>query len=214
MFPGVQSHALAVDDIASFIMWADIILFLIVVGTMFLFVFKYHKKRHPHATNIHGNVPLEVIWTVIPILLVLYMFYIGWTGYIQTRVVPKDAMPVKVIGRQWTWTFEYANGKVADSMYVPEGTPIKCLITSVDVIHGFYIPAFREKQDALPDRVRYLMLYPEQVGNYEITCSQYCGLDHALMETRLVVLPKDEFNKWLNTGVSKEEVKEVATSNP
>jgi cytochrome c oxidase subunit II len=214
MFSGVQSHALVVDDIAGFILWADIILFLIVVGAMFLFVFKYHKKRHPRAVNIHGNVPLEVMWTVIPVILVLYMFYLGWTGYIQTRIVPKDAMPVKVIGRQWSWSFEYANGKTSDSMYVPLGRPIKCLITSVDVIHGFYIPSFREKQDALPGRVRFLMLYPEQVGNYEITCSQYCGLNHALMETRLVVLPVDKFNRWLNSGISKEEVKEVATGKP
>ncbi len=214
MLPGVQSHALAVDDVAGFILWADIILFAIVVGAMFLFVFKYHKKRHPRAVNIHGNVPLEVVWTVVPVLLVLYMFYLGWTGYIQTRFTPKNAMPVKVIGRQWSWSFEYANGKTSDSMFVPLGRPIKCLITSVDVIHGFYVPGFREKQDAIPGRVRYMMLYPERIGHYEISCSQYCGLNHALMQTQLVVLPVDKFNQWLNGGVSKEEVKEVASGNP
>lgn len=214
MLPDVQNHALAVDDVARFIIGADIILFLIVVGTMFLFVFKYHKKRHPRAVSIHGNVPLEILWTVIPVLLVLYMFYLGWTGYIQTRVIPKNAMDVKVIARQWSWSFQYDNGKQSDTLFLPQGRPIKCLLSSVDVIHGFYIPAFREKQDVIPGRVRYMMLYPEHVGNYEITCSQYCGLDHALMATRMIVIPKDKFDRWVNAGVPKEEVSEASTSNP
>ncbi|MCL4511087.1 MAG: cytochrome c oxidase subunit II [Bacteroidetes bacterium] len=196
-----------------FIVGTDIVLFLIVIGIMLLFVFKYNKKRHPRAVNIHGNTTLEVVWTVVPVALVLFMFYVGWEGYIQTRVVPKDAMPVKVIGRQWNWSFQYENGKQSDTLYLPQGQPIKCLITSLDVIHGFYIPAFREKQDALPDRVRYMMLYPEKLGTYEITCSMYCGLNHALMATRMVVVPKDLFTKWVNTGVvSVPKVESVDTT--
>ncbi len=214
LLPAVQHHARAVDDVARFIIVTDIILFVIVVGTMFLFVFLYNKKRHPRAVNIHGNVPLEVIWTAVPVVLVLFMFYLGWTGYIQTRVVPKNAMDVKVIARQWEWNFQYMNGKTADTLFLPQGRPIKCLLSSVDVIHGFYIPAFREKQDVIPGRVRYLMLYPEKIGNYEITCSQYCGLDHALMMTRLIVLPKDKFDKWLNSGLSSEEISDAITGKP
>lgn len=210
LLPGVRHHATAVDDIARFIIGADIILFLIVVVTMFVFVYKYNKNRHPHAVSIHGNVALETLWTAIPVVLVLFMFYLGWTGYIQTRVVPKTAMDVKVLARQWSWSFQYANGKQSDTLFVPQGRPIKCLLSSVDVIHGFYIPAFREKQDVIPGRVRYLMLYPENLGNYEITCSQYCGLDHALMMTRLIVLPKDKFDKWLKVGLSKEEISEAS----
>ena len=211
LLPGVQDHTQVVDDVARFIFSADIILFLIVVGTMFFFVYKYNKKRHPHAVSIHGNVTLETLWTVIPILLVLFMFYLGWTGFIQTRIVPKNAMDVKVIARQWNWSFQYENGKQSDTLYLPQGRPIKCLLTSVDVIHGFYIPALREKQDVIPGRVRYLMLYPEELGNYEVTCSQYCGLNHALMMTRMIVLPRDKFDQWVNAGVNKEEAREVAT---
>ncbi len=214
LLPGVQDHAKVVDDVARFIFTADIILFLIVVGTMFLFVYKYNKKRHPRAVSIHGNVVLETLWTAIPVGLVLFMFYLGWTGFIQTRVVPKNAMDVKVIARQWGWSFQYDNGKQSDTLYLPQGRPIKCLLTSVDVIHGFYVPAFREKQDVIPGRVRYVMLYPEKLGNYEVTCSQYCGLDHALMMTRLIVLPQDKFDQWLKSGVSKEEVSEASTGKP
>lgn len=214
MYPGAQDHARVVDDVMRFIVWADIILFVIVVGAMFWFVYKYHKKRNPRAVSVHGNVTLEVIWTVVPVILVLYMFYLGWVNYVDTRFVPKDSMPVKVIARQWSWSFQYANGKQSDTLFVPQGRPIKCLLTSVDVLHGFYIPAFREKLDAIPGRVRYLMLYPNDLGTYEITCSQYCGLNHALMETRLIVLPKEQFDKWLGTGIPKEEAVEASTGKP
>ncbi len=201
LLPGPQNEAKAVDDVMRFIVGTDLILFALVIGAMLLFVFKYNKKRHPKAVSIHGNVPLEIIWTVIPVLLVLYMFYIGWKGYIQTRIVPKNAMTVKVTARQWNWQFQYENGKQADTLYLPQGQPIKFLMTSLDVIHGFFLPDFREKQDVLPDRVTYLVLYPENLGNFELTCSKYCGLHHALMYTRVIVEPPDKFLAWVNSGV-------------
>ena len=173
---------------------------------MLFFVFKYNKKRHPRGVNIHGNVSLEVLWTVIPVLLVLYMFYLGWEGWLQTFNAPKDAIPVKVIGRQWVWSFQYENGKQSDTLYLPQGKPIKFLITSLDVIHGFYIPAFREKQDALPGRIREMVLYPEQLGTYEVTCSMYCGLNHALMATKMIVIPPEAFEKWVSKGVAAPNV--------
>lgn len=193
MLPDAQNHPRAVDDIMRFIVATDIILITIVVGAMLFFVYKYNKKRHPKAVNIHGNVTLEVIWTVIPVVLVLYMFYLGWQGFMQTVIVPRGAMPVKVIGRQWVWNFQYENGKQSDTLYLPQGRPVKFLITSLDVIHGFYIPEFREKQDALPGRVREMVLYPENLGTYEVTCSMYCGLNHALMATKMIILPAPGF---------------------
>ncbi len=206
MLPNAQNHARAVDDIMRFIVGVDIVLFVLVVSTMLYFVYKYNKKRHPKAVSIHGSVPLEVLWTVIPVILVLYMFYLGWEGFIQTLIVPDKAMPVKVIARQWSWNFQYENGKQSDTLYLPQGRPIKFLITSLDVIHGFYIPAFREKQDALPGRVREMVLYPETLGTYEVTCSMYCGLNHALMATKMIVMPESQFMKWMNTGVQGPKV--------
>jgi cytochrome c oxidase subunit 2 len=202
MLSDLQNHARTVDNIMRFIVTADVILLSIVVGAMLFFVYKYNKKRHPKAVSIHGNVPLEVLWTVVPVILVLYMFYLGWEGFIQTFDAPRNAMPVKVIGRQWSWSFQYENGKQSDTLYLPQGRAVKFLITSVDVIHGFYIPAFREKQDAVPGRVREMVLYPENLGIYEITCSMYCGLDHALMATKMVVEPPQVFDKWVNAGTA------------
>lgn len=212
MLPDAQNHARAVDDIMRFIVVTDVILLLLVMGAMFLFVFRYSKKRHPRAVNIHGNVPLEIIWTVIPVGLVMVMFYLGWQGFLQTLIVPKGAMPVKVIGRQWNWSFQYENGRQSDTLYLPLGRPVKFLITSVDVIHGFYIPAFREKQDALPGRVREMVLYPEQLGTYEVTCSMYCGLNHALMATKMIVVPEERFEKWVMTGVNPQKLVSADTT--
>lgn len=210
MLPDAQHHALAVDDIMKFIVVTDVILLVLVVGVMLYFAYKYNKKRHPRAVNIRENVPLEVIWTVVPIGLVMVMFYFGWEGYLQTLIVPSNAMPVKVIARQWNWSFQYENGKTSDTLYLPQGRPVKFLMTSLNVIHGFYIPAFREKQDVLPGRVREMVLYPEETGTYEITCSMYCGLNHALMATKMVVMPAGQFDKWIIKGVPQTPVVNAA----
>lgn len=121
LLPSVNNHTLAVDDVARFIIGADIVLFVIIVSAMFLFVFMYNKKRHPRAVNVHGSVALETIWTVLPIALVMVMFYLGWAAYIQTRFVPKSAMEVKVIARQWEWSFVYNNGKKWNTLFLPQG---------------------------------------------------------------------------------------------
>ncbi|MCL5266899.1 MAG: cytochrome c oxidase subunit II [Bacteroidetes bacterium] len=200
LLPYALNHARAVDDVMRFMVIADIILFLIVIVVMLVFVFKYNHTKHSRATSIPGSVPLEIIWTVIPTVLVLAMFYVGWVAYLQIRDVPKGAMPVRVFARQWSYSFEYTNGKRTDTLYVPEGKPIDFLITSMDVIHSFYIPAFREKQDALPDRWRHMVLYPEKLGVYDIVCTQYCGLDHALMKTKMIILPDSTFDSWINSS--------------
>ncbi|MGB9774124.1 MAG: cytochrome c oxidase subunit II [Bacteroidota bacterium] len=214
MLPSALKHALTVDDVMTFIVACALILFSIVIGSMVYFVFKYNRKRHPRAENIEGNLVLEIAWVAIPTMLALAMFYFGYQGFAQMRRVPKDAMPIKVIGRQWSWTFEYENGKRADTAYVPLGKPIKFLVTSVDVIHSFYIPAFREKQDAIPGSIHYMMLYPEQLGSYDVACAEYCGLNHAMMYTKLVVVTPQEFQKWVNTNVGLSKPVTSGSSGP
>ncbi len=204
LLPYALNHAQAVDDVMRFIVICSLILFTIVVATMVFFVFKYNHKRNPRATSIPGNVPLEIFWTVIPTVLVLAMFYVGWEAYLQIRIVPKNAMPVKVFARQWSFSFEYMNGKRCDTLYVPKGRPIDCLITSLDVIHSFYLPAFREKQDALPDRIRHMVVYPEHLGVFDVVCTQYCGLDHSLMKTKMIVLPDTTFDSWIKSSSTAE----------
>jgi cytochrome c oxidase subunit 2 len=167
---------------------------------MIYFVIRYRKKRNPQSSNITGNTTLEVVWTVIPTILVLIIFWYGWSGFKTMRNVPADAMVIKVTGRMWMWSFEYDNKKKSDTtLYVPLGKPIKMEIQSVDVNHSFYIPAFRVKEDAIPGRTNYLWFQPTMLGTYDIMCAEYCGMNHSYMLGKLVVLTPDKFEEWKNT---------------
>jgi len=136
---------------------------------------------------------------VIPTLLVLGMFYYGWIGYKMMKDVPEDAMPINVTGRMWSWLFEYENGVQTDTLYVPIDKPIRINLKSQDVIHSFYIPAFRVKHDVVPGNEQgYVWFQPKELGRYDIFCAEYCGQQHAYMKTKLVVLPEDDFQAWLN----------------
>ena len=190
------------------------VFFTILVITVFLlglitflmvyFVIRYHQKRNPQPTDVKENIWLEIIWMVVPTLLVLTMFYYGLTGFNFLKKAPEDAMKVRVIARQWSWLFEYENGLKSLDLKVPVGKPIKLMLTSQDVIHSFYAPAFRIKQDVVPGMVNSLWFQPTAVGTFDVFCSQYCGLQHAKMLTKIVVLSEEEFKKWYQTGKEME----------
>ncbi|MBM4157759.1 MAG: cytochrome c oxidase subunit II [Ignavibacteria bacterium] len=184
----------------TFIITIGISFFLLIVITitMIVFVFRYNKKRNPVPSNISGNTLLEIIWTVIPLILVMIIFFSGYTGFKNMRDAPENSMVVKVTGQMWKWTFEYANKKISDTLFVPVGQPIKLEIYSVDVNHSLYLPAFRVKEDAIPGRVNYLWFQPMYEGTFDIACAEYCGLSHSLMYSKLVVLPENEFYEWYN----------------
>jgi cytochrome c oxidase subunit 2 len=163
---------------------------------MVYFVIRYRKKRNPQPSDIHENTWLEIIWTVVPTLLVLSMFYYGLTGFETLRKVPEGAMKVKVISRMWSWGFEYENGVKGEELKVPVGKPIQLILTSEDVIHSFYVPALRIKQDALPGMENHLWFKTAETGTYDVLCAEYCGLRHSYMLTKLYVLPEEEFTEW------------------
>ena len=122
-------------------------------------------KSTLEPADIEGSTWLEVTWTVIPTLLVLTMFYYGLTGFNFLKKVPEGAMVVKVIARQWSWLFQYENGAKDSELRVPVGKPVKLILTSQDVIHGFYMPAFRIKQDVVPGMTNYLMVSAHRSWN-------------------------------------------------
>ncbi|MDQ1265066.1 MAG: cytochrome c oxidase subunit [Bacteroidota bacterium] len=198
MFSGdASSYAGSVDSVMLFIVASSVILLLGVTGAMIYFVIRYSKKRNPVASQISHNTPLEIAWIVIPTILVLFMFYYGYAIYHESRVVPKGAMTVKVIARMWKWQFQYNNGKMSDSLYLPENKHVKLELVSADVNHALYIPAFRIKEDVIAGRENYMVIDPAKIGEYDIVCAEYCGLDHSLMHTKLKVIPRLEFNDWL-----------------
>jgi len=160
------------------------------------FVYKYNNKRNPVATQIKGSNKLEIIWTVIPIILVLIMFYYGWAGWTPMRKPPKDTFNITVTGRMWNFAFQYENGRTTDTLFVPQNKAIKMKLVSLDVIHGFYIPAFRIKEDVVPGREKMSWFIPEKEGKFELFCSNYCGMNHSYMYTYVKVMPEKDFNAW------------------
>jgi cytochrome c oxidase subunit II len=188
-----------VDTTFFIIVGISVFFLLLITICMVYFVIKYNKKRNPSPSNITGNTKLEILWTVVPTLLALGMFFSGYAGFKNMRNAPENSFTIKVIGRMWVWSFEYDNGKKSDTLYVPLSKPIKMEITSTDVNHSFYVPSFRVKEDAIPGRKNYLWFQPTAIGSYNIECAEYCGLSHSAMYSKVVVMPDTDFEKWYNT---------------
>lgn len=202
MFIAQTEYVKSVDFAFFFIVAISVFFLVLITGLMIYFVIKYNRKKNPKAKNISGNVPLEILWTAVPTILVLFMFYFGWMGYKEITSIPEDSMVVKVSAQMWRWTFNYENGKTSDSLFVPVNKPIKIVLNSIDVNHSFYIPAFRVKKDVIPGKQNTTWFEVEEEGSYPILCAEYCGLNHSYMYTEVVALSENEFNEWL--GSSKQ----------
>ncbi len=203
-----------VDNVFLFIIAISLVLLLGITVTMVYFVVRYSRKRNPRAENIEGNTTLEIVWTIVPTILVLAIFYAGWKGFLYMRTVPEDAMPVKVSARMWSWSFEYENGRKSGTLKVPAGRPVKLIITSEDVLHGIFIPAFRVKEDAVPGMETYLWFLPDEPGSYDLFCTEYCGVGHSAMITKVEVMPERKFAAWYDEEAKKAERKERAPVQP
>lgn len=187
-----------VDAAFLYIIVFSLALLLLITGVMIYFLFRYRREKNPVAADIRGNLWLELAWTLIPTLIALSMFYTGWQSYLGLRGVPRDALDVRVTAMQFGWSFEYPNGKLADTLFVPQGKPVKLILTSLDMIHGFYVPSFRIKMDVLPKIKTYTWFYADKPGKHHILCTQYCGAGHAEMRTELRIVPESEFFEWLS----------------
>jgi cytochrome c oxidase subunit II len=202
-------------DTAFLVILAISFFFLIAITVMMLvFIYKYNRKRNPKATQIEGNTTLEVVWVVVPLLITLLMFYYGWAGWKPMTQVPDDAMEVTVYGRMWNFMFEYENGKMVDTLYLPINQPVKLNLVAMDVLHSLYIPAFRVKQDMVPGKKENWMWFePQRVGTYEIYCSEYCGLEHSYMYSYAKVMEDSAFRAWVadTTLVTRDVESPTAT---
>lgn len=179
------------------IFWTAVIFIGGITIAMLYFIYRYNRKRNPVATQIKGSVPLEIIWTAIPVALVLFMFQSGWAGWKPMLDPPDDAMVVKSYARMWSWMFEYENGMITDTLFVPQNRPVRVDLIAQDVLHSLYIPAFRIKQDMVPGREGFMWFEAGQPGTYDLFCAEYCGLQHAYMTTAVVVMPEYDFDEWL-----------------
>ncbi len=188
-----------VSDVDGTFLFVLSVCFFFLIGLTILmiwFIYRYNSKRNPRPTQIKGSNALEIIWTVIPTILVVIMFYFGWMGWKPMKEPPKDTFDIKVTARMWNFSFIYDNGKRTDTLFVPLDQPVKLNLEAVDVIHSLYIPAFRIKQDIVPGRDQFAWFIPQREGTYELFCAEYCGLQHSYMYNWVKVMPKADFEKW------------------
>jgi cytochrome c oxidase subunit 2 len=178
---------------------------LIVVPLLYsLFVFRRKKGDTSDGEHIEGNTPLEITWTVLPLIAVLTFAYLGAVTLADTRRPATDAMVVNVTGIQWSWKFEYPEtGVVTDELHLPVGKQVLLKMTSTDVIHSFWVPEFRVKQDLVPGRITELRITPTIEGGYTLRCAELCGTSHAYMEKPVIVTSKVEFDKWMADKVAE-----------
>jgi len=205
MYPQIFSAAKDVDQAFLIILGFSVFILVVVTLAMLWFLWRYNYRRNPEAAQIKGNVWAEIIWTGLPTLIVLGLFWTGWTSFKAMRTIPEGAMLVQAEGRMWSWKFTYENGKTSSELYIPVNKPIKLALSARDVIHSFYVPAMRVKWDMVPGMDTDAWIQSDTVGDYDIFCAEYCGLKHADMITLLHVLPEEEFEAWLN-GTPEGEI--------
>jgi len=197
MFSGASNLAEGVDRAFIFIFATAFIFLIGIVALIIYILIHFSRKKNKNPQQFSGNTKLEIIWTVVPLILVLIMFYYGWVGFSPMRKVPADAMQVKAIGKMWEWNFDYGNGKVSKELVLPLNRNVKMNLFSPDVNHSLFIPAFRVKEDVIPGYNNYLWFRPISRGTFDIFCTEYCGLAHSGMTAKVVVVDSLEFKKWL-----------------
>lgn len=187
-----------VDLAFWYILGISVVLLFGITAVMVYFVVRYRRSRHPVASDIRDNYKLEILWTIIPTLIALSMFYVGWHSYLGLRAVPDDAMNVAVEAQMFSWLFIYENDKESENeLVVPVGRAVKLNVSSVDVLHSLFIAAFRIKVDAIKGIPTYAWFYADKVGEYDIQCTEYCGVNHSAMVAKLRIVPQEEFEAWL-----------------
>lgn len=204
MILGASTFVEGVDNAFIFILGISFFFLIGISITIVLFIYRYHQKKHPQAKQVKDSVALEITWTVIPLLLVLGMFYYGYVGWIPMKRPPEEGLRVTANARMWNFSFRYDNGKVSDKLYVPVDTAVIINLNALDVLHSFYIPAFRVKEDMVPGLANNRTWFQAtKIGNYTIFCTEYCGLQHSYMLSEVVVMEPEKFWEWYNdtTGV-------------
>lgn len=183
-------------------------LFALIVAPMAysLIVFRRKKGDTTDAEHIEGNTNLEITWTVVPLFMVMVFAYLGAGNLAEIRRVDPAAMVVRVTGFQWAWRFEYPTyGVTSDELHVPEGQQVLLQMTSNDVLHSFWVPEFRVKQDLVPGRITELRFTPTVIGNYAVRCAEICGTAHAYMESPVIVSSQADFDAWMAEQVELAE---------
>jgi cytochrome c oxidase subunit 2 len=202
LWPARASSAAGnVDALFIFLLIISGLMTLLIFCAIVYFAARYRHRKGVLAEQIEGSIPLEVTWTIIPLGVFLVIFAWGAVVYFKNRTPPRDATEVYVVAKQWMWKLEHAEGqREINELHVPVGRDVKMIMTSQDVIHSFFIPAFRIKQDVLPGRYTVTWFRATKPGVYHLFCAQYCGTQHSGMIGSIVVMEPAQYEAWTGGG--------------
>lgn len=186
---------------------------LIVVPIAYsLVVFRRRPGETGEGQHFEGNTSLEIAWTIVPLIVVVYMGFIGADNLAQVRAMDPQAIEVKVVGFQWGWRFDYPQGFSSPKLYLPVNKQVNLTLESLDVLHSFWVPEFRVKQDLVPGQVHNLRVTPTLIGEYKLRCAEICGASHAYMESPVIVVSQAEYDAWLNEQIAAAQAAEAASA--
>ena len=212
MPPQASTFAASVDKLYGFLLYASLVSCILVIGGLIFFAVKYRRRSAQDRTAyISHNIILEFLWSFIPFIIFMIVFVWGWVVYNDMRKMPEDALEIHVVGQQWNWSFLYKSGKRSGGEFVvPINTPVKLIMSSKDVLHSLFIPAFRVKQDVVPGRYTALWFEATKRGTFQIFCTEYCGDQHSNMLAKVKVVSLGDYEEWLSDnpykGLSLSEV--------
>jgi cytochrome c oxidase subunit 2 len=209
IFPKAASTtAVQTDDLFFLLSLASVVVLAFVFLPIIFFLFKY--RRGKKATRVDPKLPemkIEITWTVVPLFIFIGFFVLGAKAYFNEEVPPADTLEINVIGKQWMWKIQHQEGnREINELHIPVNRAIKLTLASEDVIHSFFVPAFRIKQDVVPGRFTTEWFQPTRIGAYHFYCSEYCGADHSKMEGTVFVMSPAQYQEWLARGEPKNSL--------
>lgn len=198
-----SNFAPQVDTLMTFMILVSAFFTIVITAAIIYFFFKYRRKsENETGAPIHGDLRLELTWVVLPLILAMGMFAWGAVVYVDFRHAPQDTLDIYVVGKQWMWKIQQPNGRrEINELHVPVGRDIKLILASEDVIHDFYVPAFRVKMDVVPGHYNTMWFRPTAPGRYHFFCSQYCGTNHAVMGGWVTVMEPADYAVWLSSSM-------------
>ena len=201
-----SAQAGQVDAIYFFMVAVTAFFSILIAGLVVLFAIKYRRRHRDEIGHaIHGSLALELLWTVIPFFIVMVMFAWGAKVFFDMYRPPVGAMEIYVVGKQWMWKVQHMDGqREINELHVPVGRPVKLIMGSEDVLHSYYIPAFRVKADVIPGRYNVLWFTATKPGTYHLFCAEYCGTKHSGMVGSVIAMEPQAFQAWLGGGGASE----------
>lgn len=209
-FPEAAStEAFNADNLYNFILWGSVLLFIALTVAVGYFLYKYKRTEQNQVASkqITHHDALEITWTIIPLIITMFIFVWGYKGYLSMTVPPANATEIRVTAKKWMWQFEYPNGnRGIGELVVPVNTPIRLVMSSEDVIHSFYVPNFRIKRDVIPNRYTRIWFQATKPGNYQLFCTEFCGDGHSEMLGTIRVVTPEGYQKWLQEANSSSDM--------